>query len=38
VLGRTFAITAVVCALLFLVWFLVIHGPGGSNIFIRGNG
>jgi hypothetical protein len=28
VLGRVFAITAVVCALGFLLWFVVIHGPG----------
>jgi hypothetical protein len=28
VLGRVFAITAVVCALVFTFWFLVIHGPG----------
>jgi hypothetical protein len=30
VLGRIFAITAVTCALLFLLWFLVIHGPGAG--------
>ena len=29
-LGRIFAITAVVCALAFVFWFLVIHGPGGE--------
>jgi hypothetical protein len=29
-LGRTFAITAVVCALSFTFWFLVIHGPGAN--------
>ena len=28
VLGRVFAATAVVCALAFVLWFLVIHGPG----------
>jgi hypothetical protein len=28
VLGRVFAITAVVCALAFVLWFLVIQGPG----------
>jgi hypothetical protein len=28
VLGRVFAITAVICALDFLLWFVVIHGPG----------
>lgn len=27
-LGRVFGATAVVCALVFLAWFLVIHGPG----------
>jgi hypothetical protein len=30
-LGRVFAITAVVCAGVFLVWFVVIHGPGSST-------
>ncbi|HTQ67803.1 MAG TPA: hypothetical protein VMI13_03850 [Solirubrobacteraceae bacterium] len=30
-LGKIFAITAVVCALAFLAWFLVIHGPGNIN-------
>jgi hypothetical protein len=28
VLGRIFAATAAICALLFIFWFLVIHGPG----------
>ena len=32
VLGRIFAATAVVCALVFLLWFLVIHGPGTSLV------
>ena len=32
VLGRVFAITAVVCALGFLLWFVVIHGPGTSLV------
>ena len=32
VLGRVFAATAAVCAVLFAIWFLVIHGPGSSNI------
>jgi hypothetical protein len=27
-LGRIFAATAAICALLFIFWFLVIHGPG----------
>jgi hypothetical protein len=31
VLGRVFAITAVICAGAFLVWFVVIHGPGSST-------
>jgi hypothetical protein len=29
-LGRIFAVTAVICALLFTFWFLIIHGPGSS--------
>ena len=29
-LGRVFAVTAAVCALLFALWFLVIHGPGAG--------
>ncbi len=29
-LGRIFATTAVVCALVFVFWFLVIHGPGAE--------
>ena len=37
VLGRIFAATAVVCALAFLLWFLVIHGPG-TGLVTRGNG
>jgi hypothetical protein len=32
ILGRVFAVTAAVCAAIFVVWFLVIHGPGSSNI------
>jgi hypothetical protein len=35
-LGRVFAATAVVCALAFVFWFLVIHGPGSS--IVSGNG
>jgi hypothetical protein len=31
-LGRIFAATAVVCALAFATWFIVIHGPGSSEI------
>jgi hypothetical protein len=30
-LGRIFAITAVICGIVFLVWFVVIHGPGSST-------
>jgi hypothetical protein len=37
VLGRIFAATAVVCALAFLLWFLVIHGPG-TSLVARGGG
>jgi predicted secreted protein len=37
VLGRIFAATAVICALAFLLWFLVIHGPG-TSIVVRGEG
>jgi hypothetical protein len=29
-LGRVFAITAVICALIFTFWFVVIHGPGAE--------
>jgi hypothetical protein len=31
-LGRIFAVTVVFCAAGFLVWFLVIHGPGTSMV------
>jgi hypothetical protein len=30
VMGRVFGITAVICALVFGFWFVVIHGPGGE--------
>ncbi|MDE3069648.1 MAG: hypothetical protein KGJ43_02850 [Acidobacteriota bacterium] len=30
-MARVFAVTAVLCALIFLVWFLVIHGPGPTT-------
>lgn len=30
IIGRVFAITAVVGAAIFAVWFLLIHGPGSS--------
>jgi hypothetical protein len=29
-LGRVFAATVAVCAIAFLLWFLVFHGPGAS--------
>jgi len=32
VLGRIFAATAAVCALIFVFWFLVIHGPGSDIV------
>ena len=35
-LARVFAITAAVCATVFIVWFVVIHGPGSS--IVSGNG
>ena len=37
VLGRIFAGTAALCALGFLLWFLVIHGPG-TSLVARGGG
>jgi hypothetical protein len=36
-LGRIFATTAVVCAIGFALWFLVIHGPG-TTLVTRGGG
>jgi hypothetical protein len=36
-LGRIFAATAVICALGFVLWFLVIHGPG-TSLVTRGGG
>jgi hypothetical protein len=35
-LGRVFAIMAVVCGVVFILWFVVIHGPGSS--IVSGNG
>jgi hypothetical protein len=32
VMGRIFAMTAVVCAVAFTIWFVVIHGPGSSVV------
>lgn len=37
VLGRIFAITVVFCAGAFLLWFLVIHGPG-TGLVSKGEG
>jgi hypothetical protein len=37
VLSRIFAATAALCALGFLLWFLVIHGPG-TSLVARGGG
>jgi hypothetical protein len=34
-LGRVFATTAVICASAFSIWFVLIHGPGGT--FFSGN-
>jgi hypothetical protein len=31
-MGRIFGATAVVCALAFVFWFVVIHGPGSSVV------
>lgn len=36
VVGRVFAAAAAVCASAFLVWFVLIHGPGSS--FLSGQG
>jgi hypothetical protein len=30
-LGRIFAITAAICALIFTFWFLIINGPGNAG-------
>ncbi len=37
VLGRIFAVTVGVCAGAFLLWFLVIHGPG-TGLVSKGEG
>ncbi len=36
VMARVFGITALVCAVVFTFWFVVIHGPGSS--VVSGNG
>ncbi|HEY4426773.1 MAG TPA: hypothetical protein VGN08_01055 [Solirubrobacteraceae bacterium] len=28
IMGRVFGVTAAVCAIVFTIWFVVIHGPG----------
>jgi hypothetical protein len=35
-LGRVFAMTAALCAVVFVVWFVVIHGPG--SVITPGHG
>jgi hypothetical protein len=35
-LGRIFAVTAAICAGAFMIWFVLIHGPGQT--FESGNG
>ncbi len=37
VMGMIFGITALVCAAIFTVWFVVLHGPG-SSLVSGGNG
>jgi hypothetical protein len=37
IMGRIFAITAVVCGLVALFWFVVIHGPGNGLVSSTGN-
>jgi len=37
-LGRIFAVTAIVCAVAFMLWFLVIHGPGAGLVTHGGEG
>jgi hypothetical protein len=32
VLGRIFAVTAVIAASIFTVWFLIINGPGSNEV------
>lgn len=36
VMGRVFAITAIVCASIFAFWFLIITGPGSSTFSGQG--
>jgi hypothetical protein len=32
VLGPVFGMTAAICALIFVVWFVILHGPGSSLV------
>jgi hypothetical protein len=36
VMGRVFAITAIICASIFTFWFLIINGPGSSSFSGQG--
>jgi hypothetical protein len=36
-LGRVFGATAVVCAVVFAFWFVIIHGPGSNIVSGPGN-
>ena len=36
VMGRVFAVTAIVCASIFMFWFLIINGPGSSSFSGQG--
>jgi hypothetical protein len=36
IMGRVFGATAVVCALVFAFWFVVIHGPGSITMSAPG--
>jgi predicted secreted protein len=35
-MGRVFAVTAVICAVVFAFWFLIINGPGSSSFSGQG--
>ncbi|HEX3909174.1 MAG TPA: hypothetical protein VHW67_00555 [Solirubrobacteraceae bacterium] len=37
ILGRVFGATAIVCATAFVIWLVIIHGPGSSTISGNGN-
>ncbi len=36
VMGRVFATTAIICAAIFMFWFLIINGPGSSSFSGQG--